>query len=164
MIKYIVGIDPGVKTGYAIKNLETNQIVESGEKSIVEALEYIRMFDKDVVWVICEDATKWNGSGLNESEKISRSQGAGASKRESSIWKEFLQFHGFFFKMVPPSHKNKGRYVQKNNKITHSELIKYTGLELSRSNQHQRDAIMHIYDYSMQQIELLRRYFNPQKV
>lgn len=155
-MQYLIGIDPGVKTGYAIKDLVSNKIIESGEKTIIEAFEMVKNYSTEQLVVICEDSNKWNGRGLSSIEKMARSQGAGSSKRESNIWREFLKHHGYLYKMVPPSHKNKGGYFQKSNKITHKEMVRYAGVNIKRSNQHQRDAIMHICDYSLRDIQIMQ--------
>lgn len=83
----IIGIDPGIKTGFAVKdiskgflNVETLKIHEAFEK----VKELSKRFE---VAVVFEDARKrkWFGKRANVNQ-----QGAGAIKIQCTQWEDFL--------------------------------------------------------------------------
>lgn len=139
-IEYAVGIDPGVETGVALKNLKTGEIEELQSMMIHAAFDYVDSF-RDNALIVVEDARLWNGrkKGITLEEMKSKEQGAGSVKRDCIAWEDFLKDDDFFFKMVPP--KAKGR------KKSHAEFKMITGWNQGTTNQHKRDAAMLIYGY-----------------
>ena len=100
-VKYdcIIGIDPGVNTGLAVKvggelkHLYTFTAIEAEESVRNLAAEY------PMTLVVVEDARKrkvFRGGA-------ERYQGAGSVKRDSKRWEEFLQHHKIAYELVEPS-------------------------------------------------------------
>lgn len=122
-ITTIIGIDPGTKTGVAIKDLETGAFVLVDTFMLHKALELVGNwalppdglddlpFGKKQpymgsVAVIVEDARqrKWIEPKAGR-EKL---QGVGSVKRDCAIWEDFLTDHGIPHKMLAPAaHRTK---------------------------------------------------------
>lgn len=130
----IIGIDPGVNTGFAIWNSELKAFKWIGKLSITEAMDYVVRFAKDEqIAVYVEDARKRTWFGSSGREVL---QGAGSVKRDCKIWEDFLKEKGIEFHLVAP----------KNNKtkLNDEQFRKLTGYE-TRVNQHARDAGMLVF-------------------
>lgn len=125
-----IGIDPGVKTGFAI-NSEIGISLFTGP--IHEALDWvlkIRDRNESEILVRFEDARLRTYFGNSGREKL---QGAGSVKRDCKIWEDFLTDHKIKFEKVSP--KAKGA------KVTAEYFKKLTGYD-KLSSQHARDAAM----------------------
>lgn len=131
-----IGIDPGVKTGIAIK---IGDKVTINTVKIHHAFMIILNLSNDYdISVICEDARyrKWFGQNA-----ILKQQGAGAIKIQSKIWSEFLEDMKKTgrikkYKMVSP--------VKGATKLDDVMFKKITGYHGKTSN-HGRDAYMLLY-------------------
>jgi hypothetical protein len=139
--KWMVGIDPGVQTGFALYNREKKSFVMIETTSIINALLYLYKYsEKESVLVRIEDARKrtWLPKEKNDSEYRGKLMGAGSVKRDSQIWEEFCLHQGIEFELVPP----------KNNKtkLDANLFSKYTGWRMQTSV-HGRDAAMLVYGY-----------------
>lgn len=136
MSKILIGIDVGVKTGFA-KTFD-GELVEVKTMSIIEAMEsakrsiyFAKEYGLDIKFYI-EDARKrkWVTGGR---EKL---QGVGSVKRDSSIWQEFCEYHGVDYALIAPkdnSTKTKADYFER-----------VTGWQ-HRTSEHARDAVMLIW-------------------
>lgn len=108
MNRYIVGIDPGVKTGLAL--LDGSGALNRVETmAIDEALELVRELNAlgQVDHVVFEDARlrTWFG-GADQRQARSGAgirEGVGSVKRDCVIWSEFLGRHNIPFVGVKPS-------------------------------------------------------------
>ena len=149
-IDYVVGIDPGVDTGVALKNLNLGIIEEIFSMKIHVALDFVDSY-LDSSLIIVEDARLWNGyrKGITAHEMRMKQQGAGSVKRDSAIWADFLEDSESFFLMIPP--KAKGR------KLSHAEFKMFTGWSGGTTNQHKRDAGMLTYEYTRPVVDALYR-------
>lgn len=138
MKRYVIGIDPGVKTGYAVKNLQTGKFEEIDSAGIIMTMEILDNYFGDDCFVIIEDARKWNGAykGMKAGVLKAKAQGSGSVKRDSSIWEEFMNHWDLDYKMVPPSWKGA--------KVDAKMFKMITGWN-SRTNAHGRDAAMLIH-------------------
>lgn len=136
--RYLIGIDPGTNTGYAVKNLETGQFMEIGSAGIIMAMDLLDAFFGPECFAIIEDARLWNGytKGMKAGEMRARAQGSGSVKRDSAIWEEYMKHYGLDYKMVPPSWKGA--------KIDAKFFSQITGWP-GRTNAHGRDAAMLIH-------------------
>lgn len=141
----VIGIDPGVRTGVAIKTL-SGKWLAMRTKSLLEAqilvLEYAKKPDySDGIFLVFEDARKRKRFGSTGRERL---QGAGSVKRDSKIWEEFCQLHRINYAgMMPPK------------KITDKKFFnKITGWTGSTS-QHARDAAMLIDGINEKTIKLI---------
>lgn len=138
MKSYVIGIDPGVKTGYAVKNLETGEFEEVGSAGIVMTLELLDAYFGDDCFVIIEDARQWNGysRGMKAGVMAAKAQGSGSVKRDCQIWQEYMRHWSIDFKMVPPSWKGAK---------TDAKMFKLVTGWQGRTNSHGRDAAMLIH-------------------
>lgn len=130
---YIIGIDPGVSTGFCVWNRPGKRIKVIGTLKIHEAISEVRLWHESTsgyLFVRVEDARKRKWFGNSGREKL---QGAGSAKRDAKIWEDFLTDLGVNFEMVAP----------KNNKtkLNSKAFKKITGWE-GKTNEHSRDAGM----------------------
>ncbi len=139
MIDLIIGIDPGVSTGFAIW-IPQNKIFHLVKTlKIHKAMQQIIELSNNYnVYVIVEDARlrKWFGSNSNLKQ-----QGAGSIKRDSKIWDDFLNDLKKLkaivdYKMIHPI---KG--ATKLNKTTFARATKYN----ESTSEHGRDAAMLVF-------------------
>lgn len=131
MTKATIGIDPGVKVGWAVK--------QNGAITDVATLTIWQMFEALEDWhnlgeiglVVVEDARKcgrWHSP-----EQTARAQGAGFVKTLSGQFEAFLIEKEIPYKMIAP--------IKGGKKLDKAMIQKITGYRES-TNQHSRDAIM----------------------
>jgi hypothetical protein len=128
---YVIGIDPGVNSGFALWDCKAKKLVSLRTNKIHYAMNSVTVLcnkSSSNVLVRVEDARKRKWFGKNSDAKM---QGAGSVKRDCTIWEDFLTDLGVDFEMVDP----------KNNKTKWSadvfkKVTKYDG----RTSQHSRDA------------------------
>ena len=130
-----IGIDPGVKTGFAVS--------VNGKLLSVESMRIDQAMAK-ILWlnmsnfkikVFIEDARlrKWFGANSN-----AKQQGAGSIKRDCGIWEDFLQDKGIDFVFIAPKDQ-KGL-----TKVKQARFINMTGWT-KQTNEHSRDAAMLVW-------------------
>jgi hypothetical protein len=126
---YVIGIDPGVVTGCAIRDTLNCRYEFIGSDTILRVMEIVKtrstLFD---VFVRVEDARKRKWFGKTQREVL---QGAGSIKRDCQIWEEFLTTNKIPHEFVAP----------KNNKtkLDAKKFKQYTGYQ-GTTNGHSRDA------------------------
>ena len=124
---YLVGIDPGTKTGLAVKY--RGKFISIETTRIYNAIKVFQAYAKTghTVFVRIEDARLRTYFGKTDREKL---QGAGSIKRDCAIWEEVLNELQIPFEFVHP----------KNAKATTAEMFKkFTGWE-GRTSIHAREA------------------------
>lgn len=131
-----IGIDPGTKTGVACWDSQSREFDYIRTMTIVTAM---RLVESEVsqgqeVEVFYEDARLRRWFGNKGTEAL---QGAGAIKRESGIWEEFLLELGVEFHKIPPAAN-----ATKLDAATFKQTTKYQG----RTSEHGRDAAMLVYE------------------
>lgn len=132
----IIGIDPGVNTGFAVWNTKKKELIFIDTLLIHEAMRevsaYQRLHHNDI-FVRVEDARKRNWFGNAGREQL---QGAGSIKRDCKIWEDFLTDSGIAFDLVPP----------KNNKTKMKDdaFKKITGWR-GVTSYHGRDAALLVF-------------------
>lgn len=139
MTDLIIGIDPGVKTGFAVWNPNKKMFTYVKTLKIHQAMmEVINLSNDYNIFVTVEDARlrKWFGEN-----SIVKQQGAGSIKRDSSIWDDFLkdlkEFNAIIdYKMIHPI---KG--ATKLDKNAFKMITKYEG----STSEHGRDAGMLVF-------------------
>lgn len=136
MTRYIVGIDPGVTTGFALWDADKKRLTEVTSMGIVEALLRTKnMRDAGSLhMVVFEDARLRTYFGTKGVEAL---QGAGSIKRDCSVWGEWLAVLGCAVLNVSP--KNKGP------KMDAERFARFTGWQ-GRTNEHGRDAAMLVWN------------------
>ena len=127
MTKYLIGIDTGVNTGYAVAQDNGN----GGELFEVRSLTITQAMSRTLELFI-EDARKrtWFTGGRE------KAQGVGSVKRDAQIWEDWCTEQGINFKMIHPQ----------NNSTKYKAPIfkKITGW-IGRTNEHARDAAMLVH-------------------
>lgn len=137
----VIGIDPGVTTGFALWDAIAMNFVRIESMSIIQAMRAVESVrtaapEEDQLFVIFEDARKRKRFDKADKEeegykKGARREGVGSVKRDSSIWQEFLLDIGVPFKArTPMATKWKAEHFRR--------LTKWEG----RTNEHSRDAAM----------------------
>ena len=127
----LIGIDPGTKTGFAVKNFGVFTNVET--KTIIEAILALHAIVSECnrsgrsILVRVEDARKRTFFGDSGSE---RWKGAGSIMRDCSIWEDELIRMGILFEFVHP----------KNVKATTAEQFKQLCGWDKRTSIHAREA------------------------
>lgn len=137
-VKYIIGIDPGTKTGLAAYDVQKNMLVEVSTYMIHQAMhEILELNKKANIFVRVEDARlrKWYGEMTHGKE-----QGAGSIKRDCSIWDDFLTDNKIPFEMVHP--------LKSMTKINEVQFRLMTGFRFKTSS-HGRDAAMLCYKFKL---------------
>jgi hypothetical protein len=133
---FLIGIDPGVKTGYAQYSLVSRHLVSIRTMKIHESIMNILFTCNDSkVLVRLEDARKRKWFGNAGREQL---QGAGSIKRDCKILEDFLTDYNIDFELVAP----------KNNKtkINEDYFKKLTGWQ-GRTSNHARDAAMLVFGF-----------------
>lgn len=136
----LIGIDTGVKTGFAYS--VNGEIQDIATETILSAQELVlkicnRSNKDDIPCIVCiEDVRqrKWVAPNIG-SERL---QGIGSVKRDCSIWQEFCEHHNLRYLLIPPANietKTKAAYFK--------SVTGYQG----RTSEHGRDAGMMIYKY-----------------
>jgi hypothetical protein len=134
----LIGIDPGTTTGLARWDAQSQRFLTIESMAIHKAMESIGRDSRCVTaqhLVMVEDARKrqWFGKMDREQAKYGAAvrEGAGAAKRDASIWDDFLADLGIPYLMTKP--KAYGT------KWTAEYFKRVTGWA-GRSNEHMRDA------------------------
>jgi hypothetical protein len=132
MTRYIVGIDPGVNTGFALWGVELQKIEEVSTLGIVEAMLRVQRIKGagTLHMVIFEDARLRTWFGSKGREAL---QGAGSIKRDCQVWAEWLAYLGCAYKAVSPQSKGA--------KVDAEQFKRLTGWT-GRTSEHGRDAAM----------------------
>jgi len=131
----LLGIDPGVHTGFAVYDPAAKQLIEVATMSAVAAEVRVLAYccKHESVRLYFEDARKRQWLGSKGREAL---QGAGSIKRDSQRWEEFCQYHGIDFVAVAPQHNR--------TKLPADQFQRITGWT-GRTNEHGRDAAMLVF-------------------
>lgn len=140
-----IGIDPGVKTGFAVWDSESRSYVR------IDTLDFWGTYDgviyeyypSDALPVIVIEDPSQNRPTFDKGERGARrrekiSQNVGANKREGQLLADRFESLGFEVRRVRPA-KGTG---SKMNAPAFSRLTGFTG----RTSQHGRDAAMLVYE------------------
>lgn len=133
----LVGIDPGVKTGFAVWNAGKSSHFERVETLTIldamEALDELLRTHGNNVAVRFEDASKRKWFGTKGREAL---QGAGSIKRDCAIWREYCEKRGVSYQAVAPSAGN--------TKWDADKFARLTGWK-GRTSEHARDAALLVF-------------------
>ena len=134
---YIIGIDPGVSTGYAVWHVPGQRFTRIQTCSILDAIEMVGSIadlNRNIlVRIENPNLRKWFGKSGREVL-----QGAGSIKRDYSIWIEFLKSSNIPYEDVAP------RNIK--TKVSAEYFKKLTGWE-GRTSSHARDAALMVFKY-----------------
>jgi hypothetical protein len=134
MPSLIIGIDPGTHTGWAVWDRDQKRMIDMASLTHVEAVVRLQIACNagSVALVVYEDATKHGRSDKSPEAAL----GAGSIRRESGIWREWLEFLGVPYRAISPR--------QKGAKLSQHQFVRLTG-RAGRTSQHARDAAMLIW-------------------
>ena len=137
----MVGIDPGVTTGYAVWDVDAQALVDVSSLKICDAMLRLHVMHKaqPVHMVVFEDARLRTWFGTKGREAL---QGAGSIKRDCQIWADWLGIVGCPYKQVSPHQKGAKVDADRFEKLT-----RWTG----RTNEHGRDAAMLVWRQTVSQ-------------
>ncbi len=146
----IVGIDPGVKTGFA------EWIIPSTGQGVLRHVDTLRI-DQAMARIICspvpalvvfEDARKrkfFNAErDARQRLKPGVREGVGSVKRDCGIWEDFLRAQNIPFVAQPPKVGMTKR--------THEQFERMTGWS-GRTSEHARDAAMLVWGLTTSHIQ-----------
>ena len=128
--RYLIGIDPGVKTGYAIYDRKDKKLTTVETRNIISAMQQTtwRLADEDGIELWFEDSRLRRWFGNTGREVL---QGVGSVKRDSSIWETFCGYYCIKYKAIAPKDTT--------TKVKSDYFKKLTGWE-GRTSEHSRDA------------------------
>lgn len=136
----LVGIDPGVKTGFAVWDTTWRYFRRVETMRITDALLAVLGYQENGadLRIVFEDARqrKWLPREMSNSEYRGKLMGAGSVKRDCDIWEEFCKAHEIPFTAIPP---RKGL-----TKWTQEYFERVTGWK-GRTSNHARDAAMLVF-------------------
>lgn len=135
---FLIGIDTGVKTGFAVAKDEGKgaELVMIKTLTITQAMEQIKelvtLANNHKIKVFIEDARlrKWFIGGKE------KAQGAGSIKRDAQIWQCWCEEQKIPYQLVAPK-DNATKYSAK----TFAQITGWQG----RTSNHGRDAAMLIF-------------------
>ena len=138
MTKILIGIDTGVKTGYAVAmdhgtGGELHQVECLSITKAMQAVQEIKaIHGKDNLKLYIEDARKrtWFTGGKE------KAQGVGSVKRDAQIWEDWCKEQGINFKLIHPAANATKKKVE--------DFTRMTGWA-GRTNEHARDAAMLVF-------------------
>lgn len=135
-LDYVIGIDPGVNTGFAVWN--GNEFEEITATNIITAIEKLKRYaDNFNVKVYYEDARLRHWFGSSGREKL---MGAGSVRRDSQIWETACKLLNIPYVAVAPKDN-----MTKLNAKMFATYTKWKG----RTNEHGRDAAMLVFQRPM---------------
>lgn len=135
---YIVCIDTGVNTGYAVFDLDKEKFITISTMKIHTAMFNVKDIQESINYVIVEDA-RLATFGRKRAVDQLKAQGAGSIKRDAKIWEDYLNDLGIKYKMKRPK-----KSLTKVNANDFKKITGWTG----RTSQHARDAAMLIYNFN----------------
>ena len=126
----LIGIDPGVKTGFAVWDTTRRQLLRVETLTIIEALAAVIEYRGNA------GADPVLPRGRSTSEYRGKLMGAGSVKRDCEIWETFCQRERITYHALPP---RKGL-----TKWTAESFAAVTGWK-GRTSNHARDAAMLVF-------------------
>lgn len=134
-----IGIDPGEHTGIAVWDSDEHAFIDITTCKLHEAFTIVHTWAVSrPLKVVFEDARlrKWFKQETSTSEYRGKLMGAGAAKRDSAIWEEFLTDYGIPFEARKPQPGG-----TKWNKEYWERVTGWT----KRTSEHARDAALLVF-------------------
>ena len=134
--KYIIGIDPGKKTGFAIFNIFEKRITSASTQTFWDVYYYLHEIsiigrtDEYIINIEVPNSNHNWQKNKDGSKNIKADKGVGAICRESEILAKGIENLEFQVNRIHPR-----------GKLNASQVKKITGYN-GRTNPHVRDAIM----------------------
>lgn len=132
----MVGVDPGVHTGFAEWDRLRRKLVRVTALKLHEAwARVLELHQAGLLHsVTFEDARL--RTGYFGKDSAAKQQGAGSVKRDCGAWADFLGAHGIPHHAISPR--------QKSSKVEAAPFARITGWR-ERTNEHGRDAAMLVF-------------------
>lgn len=138
--RYLIGIDCGVNTGFAVYDPKTKTLVALDTLTIDRAAaRVLQLRDAGSLGAVYfEDARQrtWFEKETSRADYRGKLMGAGAVKRDAKIWEDFLTNQGILFYMIAPKHNA--------TKMRADYFARVTGYK-GRCSEHARDAAMLVF-------------------
>lgn len=137
--RYLIGIDTGVHTGYALWDLESLDLWDVDTLTVTQALLRVKAVSEAYrVKVYFEDARqrRWIPDTHDLRREMGRRQGAGSVKRDCQIWEDFCRENGIPYEAVAPKRNR--------TKLSAEAFANLTGWK-GRTSEHARDAAMLVF-------------------
>ena len=130
----IVGIDPGVTTGFAIWSETDKRLTDVTSLGCIEAMTRCELMHRSgaLKRIVLEDARMSSRRDPNRA----RAQGAGSVKRDCSLWGEWAELH-----QVPLLSIRATKGMTKWDAATFQRITGWQG----RTNSHGRDAAVLVF-------------------
>lgn len=138
-MKYLIGIDTGVHTGYAVWDAEDKAFMGIETLTISTALYRVKSISEIYrVKVFFEDARKrkWIPAMSSLRREMGRWQGSGSVMRDCKIWEDFCKENSIPYEAVAPKRNR--------TKLTAEAFRRLTGWK-GRTSEHARDAAMLVF-------------------
>lgn len=139
--KFIIGIDPGIKNGFAVKGVTSGELLQVASYPLHGLLAILKHYGGiaegfDNLLVKIENPNTWVGfKGISREEANLRRAGAGAVKQTYKHIIEYLEFEGIPYQNI----KLQGKL-----KKLKSDKFKEISGWTQATNEHGRDAAMMI--------------------
>ena len=137
-MKLAIGIDPGVKTGFAVKNIGTGEYLRIDTLMIHEAFDALKEIafsgEAREIYVVIEDARKrtwFNDKGMSAKGKRGKAMGGASVKRDCKAWEDFCEDYGLTYVLKAPKELTTKQPIQ--------IWTRLTGWK-KRTSEHSRDA------------------------
>jgi len=135
--KSSIGIDPGVKTGFAVYSIDLGQLLEVETVDFWTAVDKVMFYPPSyltrVVIEVPDTKHVWQGGAKNAKTLQRQAVNVGGVIREAQLLAEGLEREGYPVVRVPPR-----------GKVDPTKFARYTGWK-DRCSQHARDAAMLCY-------------------
>jgi hypothetical protein len=136
--KYYIGIDSGVKTGFALYCKPQRKLWFVETLAIHQAMWKVWRWHRSApgrIFIRVEDARQAVYGRHND---IHKAQGAGSVMRDAKVWEDFLTDIGAPFQMVRPN-----KTLTKKDSKTFQQVTGFMG----KTNEHGRDAGLLVFGY-----------------
>jgi hypothetical protein len=137
--KFIIGIDPGLNTGFAVYQIDRKEIIGTDTLDFWQTIARINLYDKEALIVIENPDlnkpmfyNKYGNQNIRKYNKIA--QNVGMNKKEAILLIQYFERYQIPYKTIKPVTK----------KWTTADVKLYTGQEI-KCSQHCRDAIKLIF-------------------
>ena len=136
----MVGIDPGVSTGFGVWDRKAKRLTLVASLKLHEAMEHVRIMHNaaSLHSVTFEDARQrdWYGERGTPEQERAKLQGVGSVKRDCAIWEDYLTALQVPYRAQKPT-----AGMTKWDAATFERMTRWSG----RTNEHGRDAALLVF-------------------
>lgn len=171
-ISYVIGIDPDVeKNGVATLDCGKRNFTQLSSLTFPELLDYLRYIQRQCeveqknFMVVIEagwlNKAHWHLSP-KDTKQAAAAKGNAAGRNHETGRKiaEVCEHWQIPHELIKPLNLKVGGvhlWEGKDGKITHNELVSFTGIAKKRTNQEERDAALIAWDWSGLPVKLVRK-------